>query len=111
LNLEHRIIRLETQLTERDKALTKQAAEYERRLDELNHAHAEAVRVQNTYVTADKYEDYIEQSARARDISYDRLNEKVAALENWRSKATGVGIILVLIAGVIGGAIVKAFGG
>jgi predicted ribosome quality control (RQC) complex YloA/Tae2 family protein len=111
MNLEHRIIRIETQMAEREKALLVQAAEYERRLDSLNHAHEEAMRVQHTYVTADKYEDYIEQARHANDASLERMNEKIAALENWRSKATGVGIILVLFAGVIGGAIVKAFGG
>jgi hypothetical protein len=39
-----------------DRALAIQAREYERRLDELNHSHAEARRVLATYITRDLYE-------------------------------------------------------
>jgi hypothetical protein len=44
------------QRTEDAKALVLQAAETERRLAALNHAHEEAVQVQHTYVTEEKYE-------------------------------------------------------
>lgn len=46
-------------LEERDRALRReialQAAEYARRLDELNHAHAKQVTDQQTYVSGDTY--------------------------------------------------------
>lgn len=41
-----------------EQALRLQAVEYERRLNVLNHAHEEAVRVQHTYVTQDKFETW-----------------------------------------------------
>jgi hypothetical protein len=46
----------ETLLSARDHALEIQAREYERRLEDLNHAHQEAQRVLFTYVTRDVYE-------------------------------------------------------
>lgn len=41
---------------EREKALIKQAIEYERRLNDLNHAHAQAQEVQNTYLPREIHE-------------------------------------------------------
>ena len=66
-----RFVSLETILEDREKAHEKQhsleqkavdlqANEYARRLENLNHAHAESVRVQQTYVTSEKYEDRVE---------------------------------------------------
>ena len=40
-------------------ALRLQAAEYERRLNTLNHEHARAVEVQHTYVTQEKFDDFV----------------------------------------------------
>lgn len=47
---------LNIKVEERDKALKVQASEYERRLDDLNHAHAEAQRVLNTYLPREIHE-------------------------------------------------------
>lgn len=47
---------LKTKNDEREKALIKQASEYERRLEILNHAHQEAQRVLNTYLPREIYE-------------------------------------------------------
>jgi hypothetical protein len=47
---------LKTKNDEREKALSIQALEYERRLDVLNHAHAEAQRVLNTYLPREIYD-------------------------------------------------------
>lgn len=60
-------------------ALELQAKEYARRLDELNHAHQEALRVQHTYVTADKYEDKLKSEETARAFALDRMDEKFEA--------------------------------
>lgn len=47
---------IERVLEERDKALSLQAREYERRLDELNHAHELAREALHTYVPKTLYE-------------------------------------------------------
>ncbi len=49
----------EALLRERDKALDVQTKELHRRLDALNHAHEQAVEVQNTYVTEEKFEAFV----------------------------------------------------
>lgn len=55
-NTEVRLALLEQQLAFEKEARNTQALEYERRLGELNHAHAEAIRVQHTYVAEDIYD-------------------------------------------------------
>lgn len=60
-------------------ALELQAREYERRLEDLNGAHKEAIRVQHTYVTVDKYEDRMLAQELARQIAVDRLDEQLAS--------------------------------
>lgn len=54
------------------------ARELARRLDDLNHAHAQAVEVQQTYVTKDVYE---------RDLS--EVKEKLEELRIWKGGITG----------------------
>ena len=85
---------------ERQKALSLQATEYERRLETLNHAHQEAQRVAHTYITLDKWED-----------NHSTLATRVEVLENWRARATGAAVVLTMFAGAVGAAIVKVFGG
>ena len=48
--------RFDSSVAEVDKARQHQAKEYERRLQDLNHAHTEAQRVLHTYVTRAVYE-------------------------------------------------------
>lgn len=73
-------------VAEVDKARSLQAAEYERRLEALNHAHAEAQRVLHTYVTKSVYDKDIE-----------RLNELRQRVEvefgSMAGKAKGVAMI------------------
>ena len=58
--LEHRLSALEAKMDvaflQRDSVLRTQAEEYARRLDELNHAHARAQVVLETYLTREIYE-------------------------------------------------------
>jgi hypothetical protein len=49
----------EALLSERDKALAVQTMELHRRLDGLNHAHDQAVEVQRTYVTEEKFDAFV----------------------------------------------------
>jgi len=59
------------------RALKLQAAEYERRLESLNHAHEQARQKEAEYVTRDKYEDWIKQNKTALDAALLRINEKL----------------------------------
>jgi hypothetical protein len=70
--------RVDTRLEATAEALRLQAAEYERRLATLNHAHEQAVEVQNTYVTQEKYEDKLAAEAEARETALQRIDEKFA---------------------------------
>lgn len=54
---EVRLAILETLIAEMRRALDLQAREYERRLDDLNHAHQSAMEVQARYVTRELYEE------------------------------------------------------
>lgn len=71
-----RIKRLEERIEAADRALALQAAEYERRLSSLNHAHEKAIEVQHTYVTQDKYEQNLLSESEKREFALDRVNEK-----------------------------------
>lgn len=76
MNLKVRLAVLEARMAERDKALKVQAKEYERRLEALNHAHEQAIQVQHTYVTEDKFEAQIKAESLARSEAVDRVNER-----------------------------------
>lgn len=71
----------EQKLLAAEKALQLQALEYERRLEALNHAHAEAVKVQNTYVPRELFEqrgrDWL--AKREEDMKWrDEINIKLS---------------------------------
>lgn len=87
-----------------------QATEYERRLQALNHAHEQAVEVQHTYVTQDKYEDNKERDAEALKLALERQDGRLNSLENWRSRSVGAAVVMMVFAGVIGAAVAKALG-
>lgn len=60
-NLEVKVARLEVRLEERDRAIKIAADELSRRLDNLNHAHAQALSVQATYLPREVYESSIKE--------------------------------------------------
>jgi hypothetical protein len=98
------------------RALKLQAKEYERRLDGLNHAHEQAQETAHTYVTLDKYEDWIKQNTTGRETAFDRADEKIEALksrvdmmERAHNRFIGIMLVVIPLAGVIGAAIVKMF--
>jgi hypothetical protein len=62
LETERRLTRLEAQLQSSDRALEMQAREYERRLTELNHAHARALEAQAGTVPREVYDDYVKRT-------------------------------------------------
>ncbi len=98
-------------LDARDEALRIQAAEYERRLDALNHAHEQAVEVQHTYLTQDKYTTERRSDATAAELAGERVDRRMTAIERWQARAAGVGLVLIPLAGVVGAVIVKVLGG
>lgn len=90
--------------TERWEAQRREVAfalrEMERRLESLNELRNQVIQDRHMFVTEAKYNAAIE----ARD-------HRISALENWRSKATGVALVLALFAGAIGAAVMKVLGG
>lgn len=94
-SVEVRLARLEERQRASERALKLQAREYDRRLMVLNHAHEQAVEVQNTYVTSEKFEDFTERDA----------SEKAAiakALTLAEGSKNGVGQLAGWIAGGFG---------
>lgn len=79
--MDERFSGLRRELAQEQKALRLQAEEYERRLKDLNHAHARAQEALNTFVRIDKYEDQMESEAEARKLALDRLDEKLRSLD------------------------------
>jgi predicted PolB exonuclease-like 3'-5' exonuclease len=58
------------------KALELQAEEYERRLEDLNHAHEEARLVASRTVTREAFDQYVATEREKREFALDRVNEK-----------------------------------
>jgi hypothetical protein len=82
------------------RAVEKAEVASEKRFEAVNEFRATLQDQTNTFITRNEINPVIK-----------ALEDKLDLLENWRSKATGVGIILVVFAGVVGAAVVKAFGG
>lgn len=94
------------------------------RLDAMNEFRSALADQSNKAVTRDIFDQRAEsvdsrlgriesnligREAFSREIN--QLDEKIDILNTWKSKATGAAIILTLVAGVIGAAILKVFGG
>jgi hypothetical protein len=110
VNDHDRIVRLEERQQAVREALVLQAREYERRLEALNGENARILRVQSSSVTAEKFDDYKATQTTALQLALDLVNGRLTAMENWKAKATGIGLVLVLVSGVIGAAIARALG-
>jgi hypothetical protein len=53
-----------------------------------------------TFITDDKF-----------DIRAETVNQRLGAMENWRSKATGAAVVLSVLAGTLGAIIIRAIFG
>lgn len=93
MDLEIRVALVEQQLRFEKEIREEQAKEYARRLDELNHAHAEAVRVQNTYVSEEVY-----------DRDHRETRERIEKIERFDSEQQGR-YAMIAVALTIGSAI------
>lgn len=81
------------------RALNLQHIEYERRLQELNHAHAQRVARDAEFISNEVY------------LTERRSTDaRLKLVEDWKNKATGAAVILTLVAGAVGAAVAKAFG-
>jgi hypothetical protein len=88
-------------------ALRVAKVEYDARLEKLNELRAEVTRDRALFITTDRFDGEQRVASQARDAVANR----VSALENWKAKATGAAVVLTIIAGAIGAAVAKAFGG
>jgi hypothetical protein len=104
--LELSLARLQEQLRASELAKELQAREYERRLTALNHAHEQALEVQKTTVTADKFEEYVKTERTAREAALLRVDEKIAGQD--RVLSGRVARVEALQSRIIGGLVVIA---
>ncbi len=89
---------LETEVDNLREAIRLQAAEYERRLSELNHEHARAREDRNKFVTTDLF--YSKQ---------DELTKWRNELDQWRSRIIGIAIGVSAASGALMGFIMRLF--
>jgi biopolymer transport protein ExbB/TolQ len=84
-------------------ALALQAREYERRLEDLNHAHAQAVSVQKTYVTRELHDSiYNELTAKIANLS-EKTDQRFSRLETTINKSVGQNAtIAATVAAIVG---------
>ncbi len=111
-----RVAVLERTISERERALVMQAAEYQRRLDELNHSHAQQLQRNSDFIGREVWEAHrnaIETRFVGMDISLrtrsDGLDKRINEFDNWRSRMMGIIVGIAAGAGLIGGGLVSFF--
>ena len=108
--IEVRLAEMEKRLDERqrihDNALTLQAREYERRLEGLNHEHARLASDRERYTTREKFEDHLH--------TFDTWKAQVnTAIATASGKAAGLSLawaVFLAVGGVLGGFVLTALG-
>lgn len=85
----------EATLREHDTALKLQAAEYERRLDILNHEHERTVAILSTTVSRERFDQYISDELKTDKLREDKTNAHFSRID--RQLAVYAGAILVII--------------
>lgn len=111
---------IDVQLALRDKALELQAAEYQRRLEVLNHANERADEALRTYVPRERFEAKVGQLEDAHDANeraigavreqyvvrtfYDgahgALERRLATIERWQSNVMGRAVAIAVIGSI-----------
>jgi len=89
---------LENEVRNLHTSIQKQAQEYERRLTELNHAHAQAVTDKQRFLD--------------RELFYSKMDEWGkwrSEVDTWRAKVVGIAIGVGAVSGGIAGAIAQFF--
>ena len=72
-----------------EQARVLQAAEYQRRLDVLNHAHEQAVQAARATVPRETFDRYTETEATKATTRDDIIDKKLADFDSWRSGING----------------------
>jgi len=80
---------IEFKLTSNEKARELAAIELARRLDILNHAHQEAIRVQGTYVPREIFDSKHDALSQKMLASFDAVYGKIGLIETWKSNQQG----------------------
>jgi hypothetical protein len=106
VEIEGRLAVVEARMEERDKFLALQAKEYARRLDELNHAHANAVERNSLYVTRETWEAGHRELVAKADSRFDSQGMRLSTIENRLARIIGIGVGIGFASGVLGGGIV-----
>jgi len=86
-------------LTAADRAVAKAETASEKRFEALNELRGMVTDRDQAFASAEKV-----------DGLAIRIDDRLKALENWRSKSTGAAVVVSLFAGVVGAAIARAFG-
>ena len=83
-------------------ALDLQATEYERRLDDLNHAHSQAVEAAAKTVPRELFDQYVKESAARVELAFSGLQERLNAMETLADRREGSLATWRFIAGFLG---------
>jgi hypothetical protein len=86
-------------------------AAIENRLEKLNELRQEVTQDRGAYLTRTEYEAKHDALELAFQTANAAIDTRMKAMEGWRFRASGIFLVLVPLAGVIGAAIVRAFGG
>lgn len=109
---ESRIVRLEEKLAAADKAKELQAREYERRLQDLNHAHRQAMERNATFVSREIYDGGIREAHAAINAvktSFEAMSNSLKKQIDELAARVNQGIGIVLAVQVIGLVILKVW--
>jgi hypothetical protein len=94
---ETKIAVLQSEVANLKQSIILQAKEYERRLTELNHAHAQSTIDKSKFLAADMFY-----------VNKDDVNKWRNEIDQWRSKVIGIAIGIGLASGFAGGSIAAA---
>ena len=83
-------------------ALRLQAAEYERRLDDLNHSHALAIEAQARTVPREMFEQYVKENAARVELAFAGLQDRLNSMEQLADRREGALSTWRFIAGFLG---------
>jgi hypothetical protein len=118
-NFELRDRALKIQQEASEQALLLATRTLETRLAQLNELRSEVTSDRSNFITRVEFAALVERvgvitnqyvTREMYDTQSDSRNKRIEALERWQAKLVGIGIILVLLAGVIGAGIMKLFG-
>ncbi len=97
--------------TAQHEAVTIAAVELARRLDVLNHAHERSLEDRAAFQTRDAAEAATKSLATETRNLAALMDSRIKQLEEFRSRAVGIGAVLVLFAAAVGAAVARALGG